>query len=73
MKNLVDILLNESIERAKKGNVLEIELVKDGHFYWHTSEDSDWDDFKDMKDWEISTDGDEKIFIRIGDLKDLES
>ena len=74
MKNLKDILtINEDYKRAKAGNVLEIELRGDGHFYWHTQEDDDWEDFKDMKDWEIRKyyDG-QTFFIKLGNIKDIE-
>jgi len=73
MKNLVDLLLNESIERAKKGNILEIELLHDGDFYWHTPEDDDFDEWDKLKDWEIAKCGENSIAIKIGDIKDIKT
>lgn len=53
--------------RAKIGNVLEVELRYDGHFFWHTPEDSDWERFESMEDWEINIDEmPERFFIKIG-------
>lgn len=51
-------------ERAKPGYILEVELVYDGHFFWHDPTESQ---FKDMKDWEIDTsEMPERFFIKIG-------
>lgn len=72
MKDIQEYLVNES-SRAITGNILEVTLRGDGKFFWHTPKDNDWDDdFTNMKDWEIRK-SNETIFIKIGDLKDLNS
>ena len=72
MKNIQEYLVNES-SRAVTGNILEVSLRGDGKFFWRTPKDNDWDDdFTNMKDWEIRK-SNETIFIKIGDLKDLNS
>lgn len=64
---LVDSINESSYYRAKSGNVIEVELENDGHFFWHTPDDDDWDKFKDMKDWEVKTDEmPERFFVKIG-------
>lgn len=81
MRNIKDII-NEAHygrgttneKRAIVGNVLEVELNGDGHFFWHTPKDSDWKDskFDEMKDWEIWQWGDNAFVVKIGKLEDLE-
>ncbi len=72
MKDIQEYLVNES-SRAITGNVLEVSLSGNGKFFWRTPKDNDWDDdFTNMKDWEIRK-SNETIFIKIGDLKDLNS
>lgn len=51
-------------EKAKPGYILEVELVYDGHFFWH---EPDEPRFKNMKDWETDTsEMPERFFIKIG-------
>lgn len=68
MRSLIESL-NEaySDNRAIPGNVLEVELGHDGSFFWYTPNDSEWNKFKKMKDWEVNTDEmPERFFIKIG-------
>ena len=69
MKNLVDILLNENINDAAKGYILEFNLK--GKFWWHRPEDDDFDEWNQINDWEIAKCGENSIAIKIGDLKDI--
>ena len=61
--------------RAKVGNVLEVEVRNDGKFFWHTPEDDDWEKmrFNEMNEWEIRTETFGNTFtfyIKIGNPQD---
>ena len=61
------------LKEQKKGNILEIEFIHDGHFYWHTPEDDDFDEWNKIKDWEIAKYNENTIAIKIGDIKDIKT
>ena len=77
MKDIKNFINEVNIaNRAKVGNVLEVELNGDeGKFFWHTpNQKNDWhyNGFEDMKPWEVKGDLNRTFFIKIGDVKDLE-
>ena len=67
MKTINDFINEASINRAKEGAVLEVELVNDGKFYWVTDEKQ----YSDMKGWEIRKKNGNSFVIKIGKLADL--
>ena len=67
MKTINDFINEASINRAKEGAVLEVELSNDGHFYWVTDEKK----YSDMKGWEIRKKDENSFVIKIGKLTDL--
>lgn len=76
MKNITNFINEVSfggstLSRAAEGNVLEVELNKDGHFYWHTEEDSDWSKFTKMKPWELMAGDGNNFYIKIGKISDI--
>ena len=71
MKNLVELVLNESINEGGKGYILEIDLR--GKFFWHRPEDDDFDEWNQINDWEIAKCGENSIAIKIGDIKDIKT
>ena len=69
MKNIKDVISEalQSNMRAEIGSILEVELIKDGHFYWVNEED-----YPNMKDWEIRKSNNGNGFvIKIGDIKKI--
>lgn len=71
MKNLVELLLNESINNNGKGYILEVDLR--GKFFWHRPEDDDFDEWNQINDWEIAKCSENTIVIKIGDIKDIKT
>jgi hypothetical protein len=65
MKKISDFINEASINRAKEGAVLEVELVHDGNFYWVTDEE----EYSDMEPWEFRIIDDYSFVIKIGKLK----
>lgn len=67
MKTISDFINESSVNRAKTGSILEVELIRDGHFYW-----ADEKDYPNMNDWEIRpSENGHGFVIKIGKLDDL--
>lgn len=65
--------INENLNdnRCVPGNVLEIELQNDGHFFWYSKDTPEYKNhnFDTLNDWEVLLDElPDRIFIKIGNF-----